>query len=147
MDLLWPDAAAPRARHSLAQALTVLKEKIGRDHLVVQQASIGLVAGAVQVDAARLDTLEAEIRGQFLDGFEVPGAVQFEHWKDEWRAKVMPRIPGFLVEQMGEGRRNGDFENLGGKAQPLPQLDPPSQDGGRGAMEERAGGGDRSDAR
>jgi len=55
MDLLWPDAAAPRARHSLAQALTVLKEKIGRDHLVVQRASIALVAGAVQVDVGRLD--------------------------------------------------------------------------------------------
>ena len=81
MDLLWPDAAAPRARHSLAQALTVLKEKIGRDHLVVQRASIGLVAGAVQVDAARLDTLEAEIRGQFLDGFEVPPAAsRRSHW-------------------------------------------------------------------
>jgi len=50
MDLLWPDAPAPRARHSLAQALTVMKEKVGRDHLVVQRASIALVAGAVQVD-------------------------------------------------------------------------------------------------
>src|SRR5436305_11124740 len=46
MDLLWPDVAAPRARHSLAQALTVLKEKIGRDHLVIERASIALVPGA-----------------------------------------------------------------------------------------------------
>jgi len=78
MDLLWPEVAAPRASHSLAQALTVLKEKIGRDRLVVQRASIALVAGAVEVDAGRLDGPETQIRGQFLDGFEVPGAVQFE---------------------------------------------------------------------
>src|SRR5437867_10565301 len=54
MDLLWPDVAAPRARHSLAQALTVLKERVGRDHLVVQRASLALVAGVVQVDPNRL---------------------------------------------------------------------------------------------
>ncbi len=146
MDLLWPDAAAPRARHSLAQALTVLKEKIGRDHLVVQRASIGLVAGAVQVDAARLDTLEAEIRGQFLDGFEVPGAVQFEHWKDEWRAKLMPRIRDCLVKQMDAGRRIGDFESVERHAQLLLDLDPLSDDAVRGVMEARAWVGDRSNA-
>jgi len=146
MDLLWPDAAAPRARHSLAQALTVLKEKIGRDHLVVQRASIGLVAGAVQVDAARLDTLEAEIRGQFLDGFEVPGAVQFEHWKDEWRAKLMPRIHDCLVKQMDAGRRIGDFASVERHAQLLLDLDPLSDDAVRGVMEARAWVGDRSNA-
>src|SRR5437867_13177986 len=45
MDLLWPDVAAPRARHSLAQALTVLKARVGRGHLVVPRASLALVAG------------------------------------------------------------------------------------------------------
>src|SRR2546427_9104298 len=55
MDLLWPDVAAPRARHSIAQAWSVLKEWIGRDHLVMQRASIALVAGAVQVGSGRLD--------------------------------------------------------------------------------------------
>src|SRR2546429_1927374 len=76
MDLLWPDVPAPRARLSLAQALTVLKEKVGREHLVVQRASIALVPGAVDADVRRLDSCEAEIRGPFLDGFEVPGAGQ-----------------------------------------------------------------------
>src|SRR5207248_4400176 len=87
MDLLWPDVPAARPRHSLAQALTVLKEKIGRDHLVVQRASIALVPGAVEADVRRLESCEVEIRGPFLDGFEVPGAVQFEQWKDQWRAR------------------------------------------------------------
>src|SRR5207245_5427442 len=79
MDLLWPDVAAPRARHSLAQALTVLKEKIGRDHLVIQRASLALVAGEGQVDLARLDVSATRIRGRVRDGFDVPGAVQFWH--------------------------------------------------------------------
>jgi len=146
MDLLWPDVAAPQARHSLAQALTVLKEAVGRDHLVVQRASLGLVAGVVQVDVARLDVSETEIRGPFLDGFEVPGAVQFEQWKDEWRAKLMPRIRDSLVKQMDGGRRIGDFETVEKRARLLLELDPLSEDGVRGVMEARAWVGDRSNA-
>src|SRR5437879_13485408 len=91
MDLLWPNVAAPRARHSLAQALTVLKERVGRDHLVVQRASLALVAAVVQVDLTRLAASVTRVRGQFPAGLQVPGAVQFEQWKDEWRAKLMPR--------------------------------------------------------
>src|SRR2546422_10933284 len=138
MDLLWPDVAAPRARHSLAQALTVLKEKIGRDHLVIQRASLALVAGVVHVDVTRLDACETEIRGQFLDGFEVPGAVQFEQWKDEWRAKLMPRIRDSLVRKMDDGRRIGDFEAVERHAQVLLELDPLSEDAVRGVIEARA---------
>src|SRR5207253_10722056 len=42
MDLLWRNVAAPRAGRSLAQALTVLKERGGRDALVVQRACLAL---------------------------------------------------------------------------------------------------------
>src|SRR5947208_13416346 len=146
MDLLWPDVAAPRARHSLAQALTVLKEKVGREHILVQRASIALVAGAVEADVGRLDAAETAIRGQFLDGFEVPGAVQFEQWKDEWRAKLMPRIRDCLVKQMDGGRRIGDFAAVEARAQLLLELDPLSEDAVRGVMEARAWVGDRSNA-
>src|SRR5436309_14052136 len=146
MDLLWPDVAAPRARHSLAQALTVLKEKVGREHILVQRASIALVAGAVEADVGRLDAAETAIRGQFLDGFEVPGAVQFEQWKDEWRAKLMPRIRDCLVKQMDGGRRIGDFATVERHAQVLLDLDPLSEDAVRGLIEARAWVGDRTNA-
>src|SRR5436853_613005 len=74
MDLLWPDVPAPRARHSLAQALTVVKAKVGPEHLIVQRTSIALVPGVVDADVRRLDSCEAEIQGPFLEGFEWPGA-------------------------------------------------------------------------
>src|SRR5947199_10600721 len=144
MDLLWGDAAAHLARHSLAQALTVLKEKVGREHLVVQRASIALVPGAVDADVRRLDSCEAEIRGPFLDGFEVPGAVQFEQWKDEWRAKLMPRIRDCLVRQMDGGRRVGDFATVERPAQVLLDLDPLSGDAVRGVIQAPARGGART---
>src|SRR5438876_4291557 len=146
MNLLWPNVAAPRARHSLAQALTVLKERVGRDHLVVQRASLARAAGAVQVDVGQIDAPETQIRGQFLDGFEVPGAVQFEQWKDEWRAKLMPRIRDCLVRQMDGGRRVGDFATVERHAQVLLDLDPLSEDAVRGLIEARAWVGDRTNA-
>ncbi|HEV2749755.1 MAG TPA: AAA family ATPase, partial [Gemmatimonadales bacterium] len=146
MDLLWPDVPAVRARHSLAQALTVLKAKIGREHLIVQRASVGLAPGVVQADVGTLDANEPAIRGQFLDGFEVPGAVQFEQWKDEQRARLMPRIRDCLVKQMDAGRRFGDFSAVEKHAQLLFELDPLSEDAVRGVMEARAWVGDRSNA-
>ena len=146
MDLFWPDVPAARARHSLAQALTVLKEKIGRDHLVVQRASIALVPGAVEADVRRLESCEVEIRGPFLDGFEVPGAVQFEQWKDQWRARLMPRIRDCLVKHMDAGRRTGDFATVERHALVLLELDPLSEDGVRGFIEARAWVGDRTNA-
>src|SRR5437667_8128541 len=146
MDLLWPGVATPRARHSLAQALTVLKEKVGREHVLVQRTSVALAPDAVHADVTRLDASDTTIRGQFLEGFDVPGAVQFEQWKDEWRAKLMPRIRDCLVRQMDAGRRIGDFAAVERHAQVLLELDPLSEDAVRGVMEARAWVGDRSNA-
>ena len=72
MELLWPDVPAARARHSLAQALTVVKAKVGPEHLIVQRTSIALVPGVVDADVRRLDSCEVEIHGPFLEGFEIP---------------------------------------------------------------------------
>src|SRR5438477_7166498 len=146
MDLLWPDVPAPRARHSLAQALTVVKAKVGPEHLIVQRTSIALVPGVVDADVRRLDSCEAEIHGPFLDGFELPGAVRFEQWKDEWRAKLMPRIRDCLVRRMDAARRTGDFATVEEHALVLLELDPLSEDGVRGFMESRAWVGDRGNA-
>jgi len=146
MDLLWPDVPAPRARHSLAQALTVVKAKVGPEHLIVQRTSIALVPGVVDADVRRLDSCEAEIHGPFLDGFELPGAVRFEQWKDEWRAKLMPRIRDCLVRRMDAARRTGDFATVEEHALVLLELDPLSEDAVRGFMEARAWVGDRGNA-
>ncbi|HKW41664.1 MAG TPA: AAA family ATPase, partial [Gemmatimonadales bacterium] len=146
MDLLWPNVPASRARHSLAQALSVLREKVGRERLIVQRTSIALAPGAVAADVLKLESCETEVRGPFLEGFDVPGAVRFEQWKDEWRAKLMPRIRDCLVKQMDAGRRIGNFEAVEEHAHILLELDPLCEDGVRGVMEARAWVGDRTNA-
>ena len=146
IDLLWPEVPGVRGRHSLSQAVSVLRATIGRQFLLTQRASLALVDGVVEVDAHRLDTCEAEIRGRFLEGFELRGARGFEEWRDAWAARLYPRIRDCLVKQMDAGRRIGDFASVEKHAHVLAELDPLSEDAVRGIIEARAWVGDRSNA-
>src|SRR5712692_265931 len=145
-ELLWPEVPTHLARHSLAQAISVLKAKVGSGQIVIQRATVALAAGAVDVDIHQVGTESLEVRGRFLEGFDVPGAREFEQWKDEWYARLAPKIRDTLVRQMDAGRRIGDFETVERRAQVLIDLDPTSEDGVRGLMEARAFVGDRSNA-
>jgi len=146
IDLLWPDVPSVRGRHSLSQAVSVLRSTIGRQSLLAPRTSLALVEGIVDVDAHRLETCEAEIRGRFLEGFELRGARGFEEWRDAWAARLFPRIRDCLVGKMDAGRRIGDFATVERYAQVLEELDPHSEDAVRGIIEARAWVGDRSNA-
>src|SRR2546430_10124036 len=135
MDPLWGDAPAHLARHSLGQALSVLKEKVGREHLVVQRATVALVEGALDADVAHLDACDLQIRGAFLDGFDVPAAAGFEQWKDEWRAEAAPPLPPCLVEEVGARRPPRGFAPGRRAAPGLTDPDPPAPGAGRGRPE------------
>jgi DNA-binding SARP family transcriptional activator len=145
-DLLWPAAAPRHAAHSLSQALSVIRARLGREHVLVQRAGVALAEDALAVDVRRLEACDVEIRGGFLDGFDVPGARPFDDWKDEWRAKLMPKVRDCLVKQMDGGRRYGDFATVERHAQVLYEMDPVSEDAVRGLIEARAWAGDRTNA-
>lgn len=144
--MLWPSVSAKLARHSLAQAITVIKAKLGREHVLALRNAVSLAAGAVDVDALRMDGQASRVTGPFLDGFEIPGARGFDQWKDELTAKLLPRIRDCLVRQMDAGRRLGDFASVEHHANVLLQFDALSEDGVRGVMEARAWAGDRTTA-
>lgn len=146
MEMLWPNVSSKLARHSLAQALTVIKEKVGRDRILTLRSAISLQPEAVQVDALRLGQEDVGVSGAFLEGFEIPGARGFDQWKDEWTSRLLPKIRDCLVRQMEAGRRLGDFVTVERHATILLQFDPLSEDGVRGIMESRAWVGDRSRA-
>ena len=107
---------------------------------------LALADGVVHTDVDALDTEAVEVRGRFLDGFDIPGSAEFEQWKDEWHARLLPRIRDALVRKMDAGRRIGEFASVERHAQALLDLDPLSEDGVRGVMEARAWVGDRTNA-
>jgi DNA-binding SARP family transcriptional activator/tetratricopeptide (TPR) repeat protein len=146
IELLWPDAAPERGRHSLSQAITVLRNTIGREHLAAHRSTLALAAGVIEVDALRLETCEAEIRGGFLEGFDLRGARGFDEWREGWSARLHPKIRDCLVKHMDAARRIGDFATVERHALVLEDLDPLSEDALRGIMEARAWVGDRSNA-
>ncbi len=145
-DLLWSDVSEQQARHSLNEALFAVRNAVGYSHFVSQKTWISFVPDAFDADVQRLESGEAEIRGRFLDGFEVPKAVRFSQWQDQWRTRLMPQMRHCLVTQMDVARRVGDFATVERHARVLLKLDPLSEDAVRGVIEARAWVGDRATA-
>jgi predicted ATPase/DNA-binding SARP family transcriptional activator/ABC-type glycerol-3-phosphate transport system substrate-binding protein len=107
--LLWGDQAEAAARASLRKALSTLRKQMG-DHLLVARDVVGLVRMQCTVDLwefeplARAaidagDTAQLSIaadlyRGDFLAGFAVRGAVDF----DRWVYNTQERLRGLAVQ-------------------------------------------------
>ena len=87
--LLWADRSEAAARHSLSEALRVLRRHAGSSGVEVTVGQVGLAPGAVELDLDRLEQLVAAeswpaaaelVVGEFLEGFGVPDAMVFEDW-------------------------------------------------------------------
>ena len=85
--LLWADRTEAAARHSLSEALRVLRRHGGAAAVEVTVGQVGLGEGAVDLDVDRLEQLAAAeswpaaaelVAGEFLEGFGVPDATAFE---------------------------------------------------------------------
>ena len=87
--LLWPEKEESAARHSLNEALRVVRKSVGDAGLDTSGGQVRLAADAMHLDADTLEALMAEgawaaaaafVAGEFLEGFAVPGAEGFEDW-------------------------------------------------------------------
>jgi len=100
--LLWADRNEAAARHSLSEALRVLRRHAGAEALEVAVGQVGLAPGAVELDVDRLEQLAAAddwpaaaelVVGEFLEGFGVPDSTAFEDWlageREHWRRRAV----------------------------------------------------------
>jgi DNA-binding SARP family transcriptional activator len=96
--LLWADRTEAAARHSLSEALRVIRRYAGQVSVEVTVGQVGLTGDAVELDVDRLEELAAAgdweaasalVAGEFLEGFAVPDASEFEDWlageRERWR--------------------------------------------------------------
>src|SRR4029450_10352059 len=98
MALLWPDADAESARHSLRNALYGLRQTLGEAAVVSRgEGYVGLDPSAFRCDALEMRRLLGEQRwedavtswsGDLAPGFHVSEAPEFEHWLDDQRASL-----------------------------------------------------------
>ena len=102
---LWPDADPERGRRTLTQTLYSLRRATGVDDLFLGVGDVRLNRAAVVCDTleferalrdGRLEEAAGLYRGPFLDGFQVPGADDFERWLEGERGRWARRCADAL---------------------------------------------------
>jgi len=94
--LLWPEKDEAKARHSLNEALRVIRRVVG-DGLVTEGDTVRLESSAVAIDVD--DPHAAAIRGVFLEGFGLSDAPAFEDWLVGERQRLRGLSLGRLVAE------------------------------------------------
>src|SRR5262245_37381811 len=134
--LLWPDVPTARARHSLRQALTSLREVLPEGALRVDDVAVALLPGAVDVDVATFNRLVAEATpaalaqaatvyaGDLLAGIDVNDAVPFEEWLRTEREALHEKALTSLARLLAWQRERHDTAGALQTALRLLALDP-----------------------
>lgn len=104
--LLWADRTESQGRHSLNEALRVIRRVAGTSALTTSGGRVRLADATVKLDlddferllgAGRPGDAAALCTGNFLEGFAVPGATEFEDWLAGERLRWCDRMVEALV--------------------------------------------------
>src|SRR5437867_612792 len=153
--LLWSDREERQARHSLSEALRVLRRALGDERPVadVDQARLAEVAVTLDCDrfaelCERRDwaTAAALIDGEFLEGLAIPEANDFENWLTAGRALWRTQALEALVQGVSADLARGDAAAAARLALRAVALDRSSEPAARAAMRALALAGDRAAA-
>ena len=134
--LLWGDRSEAAARHSLSEALRVIRRHAGEASVETSGGQIRLAPGVVEVDVEHLEQLaEAEqweqaaelIAGEFLEGFSVPDASEFEDWLASEREVWRRRGVDVLVRGGDALAQSGRTQDASALASRALSLDPVSE--------------------
>jgi len=153
--LLWPDKPEEAARHSLVEATRVLRRHVGESAVQTVAGQIRLSPGAVQLDldefsdAMRGGDWEVAARlvsGEFMEGFAIPGASQFEDWLARERAHWRAQSIEALLQRADQLERTGLAAEGAEHAMRALHLDSRSERALRSALKCLALSGDRAAA-
>jgi len=102
--LFWPESSQEQARHSLSQALHVLRDELGEavimnrggEDVAIDQAAIScdVVEFERAVDAGEHDRALKLYRGDFLEGWFIREAPEFERWLEDERTRLREKAAG-----------------------------------------------------
>jgi DNA-binding SARP family transcriptional activator len=153
--LLWSDRDERQARHSLSEALRVLRRALGDERLVADVDQVRLAPDAVTLDCDRFAELcerrewtaaAALVDGEFLEGLALPEASDFENWlaaeRGLWRARMLEA----LVQGVAADLTRGDAASAARVGLRAVALDRTSEPAARAAMRALTLAGDRAAA-
>jgi Tol biopolymer transport system component/DNA-binding SARP family transcriptional activator len=102
--LFWPEASQDQARHSLSQALHVLRGELGEGTIrsrgdgdvAIDEATISCdaVEFELAVDAGEYEKALELYRGDFLEGWFIREAPEFERWLEDERTRLREKAAG-----------------------------------------------------
>lgn len=133
--LLWGGKPESAARHSLNEALRVLRRVVGEQALQTDATSVKLDPAAVALDTDEFARHEAArewaeasalVSGSFLEGFAVPGESEFEDWLVAERLQWERRSVAALVETAAAELARGQLAAALGAAERAIALAPTS---------------------
>jgi len=153
--LLWSDRDERQARHSLSEALRVLRRALGDERLVADVDQVRLAPEAVTLDCDRFaelcqrsewTTAAALVDGEFLEGLAIPEANDFENWlaaeRALWRAQTLEA----LLQGVAADLARGDAASAARVGLRAVALDRTSEPAARAAMRALTLAGDRAAA-
>src|SRR5215207_126795 len=134
--LLWGERPEAAARHSLNEAIRVLRRYLGDGNVDTSAGQVRLAADSVRLDVDRLEEFAATgdweaasrlIAGEFLEGFSIAGASEFENWLASERSAVRLRSIEVLSHYADELLRAGQAQEASAVAARAQALDPGSE--------------------
>ena len=153
--LLWGGSPEEAARHSLNEALRVLRRRGGESVVTSDGRDVVLGVDEVELDCDLLEErLEAGdvpgaaelVRGDFLEGFEVPDASRFEDWlaaeRTYWRRRSVEALAALADERIDAGDPEAGLR----AATRARELDPYSDTAARATLRATAVAGERAAA-
>ena len=155
MGLLWGDKPDSSARHSLREAMRVLRATGGEDLLEAEGDQIQLAPDTVDLDVDRFLALADAgdwtaashlASGAFLEGFAVPDATGFEDWLRAERSVLRHRSTEVLIGCAEQLQRAGQLGAAAECAARALAFDPDSSGAVQALMRAHALAGERAAA-
>jgi DNA-binding SARP family transcriptional activator/TolB-like protein len=153
--ILWPEADAERGRHALSQTLYSLRRDLGDEVVVADGQTLRLDPAALRVDLVDFRAAVAEhawdraaelYGGDFLEGFYLDAAPEFERWVESERAGLAEDARRALAAAAERAGRAGATAEAVGYWSKLVRTDPLSAQHAVSYMEALAAAGDPSRA-
>ncbi|MBT8395483.1 MAG: tetratricopeptide repeat protein [Gemmatimonadetes bacterium] len=118
LGIFWPDSTEKRARNALNQTVFVLRRALGQD-LFTTNGDNGIRINREHLwcdvwafeealkEGKKEDALEL-YRGNFLNGFFLPGCVEFERWAESQRGQLRELATGAVLSLSHEMHSAGN---------------------------------------
>ncbi len=150
--LLWSRSPLPRARHSLSQAIYAIRKQLPVDYILVTNAGMSIPAKHVSADFLMLRAAYEEARyldvtrlykGDFLDGFWVPDATDFEHWQEAECGSLRQMAYNAMSHLLMEAERGRNWIEVERLASRILSLNPYAEEVHRVRIEALVASGNR----